>query len=148
MRIEGRDIQSTDRLEDERLAAYTDQLLSGLPSEDRPPLADAVDILARTLSWQEVPAGVRIRLRQRLAVEWERQHRRRPWGVPVWRPWRRLLWVAAGLTLVGALAVLILSPTARTELSATSVGTAGGKVLLALGVAALLLLIVFLLRRR
>ncbi|HHS97157.1 MAG TPA: hypothetical protein ENK08_04570 [Chloroflexi bacterium] len=148
MKAREKETHFTPQPEEERLAAFTDRLLSGLPSEDRPPLADVVEILARTLHRQEVPPRVRARLRQRLAMEWKRQqHRRLPRGL-VWRPWQRLLWAAVGLVFAGTLAILILSPTTRAELAATTVSTAGGKVLLVLGAAALLSLTAWLLRRR
>ncbi len=144
--MEKQEARSQERREDERLAAYTDRLLSGLPVEDRPPLADVVELLARTLRWEDVPAEVRVSLRRRLAMEWEKQRRRSVLGI-LRAPQRRLLWATAGLLLGGALTVVLLTSLAPPGLAATAVSTAGGKILVVLGVAALLLLAIGLLRR-
>ena len=149
MRVKGRDRQPKEMPEDERLAVYTDRLLAGLPHADRPPLADTVEVLARTLRRERVPAEVRVRLHQRLAAEWEAQQRRTGLSFRLlWGARRRLAWAAAGLLLLGAVTAALLSPTTRAGLVATAVGTVGGRILLALGAAALLLLAVWLLRRR
>jgi hypothetical protein len=119
-----------ERRRDEELAAFTDALLEGrLEMEEgtRPPLADTVERLARTLSPQPLPSHLRRNVRQQIATEWPQL--RRPLGQRV-RRWLgsfgqpKLRWACAvaGVLIVVAVAAALLLPAEGLEITGTTPG--------------------------
>lgn len=108
-----------ERRRDEELAAFTDALLEGkleMEESTRPPLADTVERLARTLSPQPVPSRLRRKARQQIAATWP--HLRRPLGERLRRwlgslgqPKLRWAYAVAGVLIVVAVTAALLLPT-------------------------------------
>jgi len=125
-------LDQEERRIDEELAAFTDGLLerrAGVEGGGLPALASAVGVLSRTLSPQPPPDALRRRLKQRVAVEWRRQHPSlaRQLLSAFARPVRQRAWVAAAMALVLVVAVAaLLLPGSTPEITATAVGE--GKV--------------------
>ena len=119
-----------ERLRDEELAAFTDALLEGkleMKEGVRPPLADTVERLARSLSPQPMPSRLRRRMRQQIAATWPQL--RRPLGQRLRRllgsfgqPKLRWACVAAGVLVVVAVVAALLSPTDGLEITGMAPG--------------------------
>jgi len=133
-------IGDEDRQGDQELASFTDALLTGqaVEGQARPELADVVEMLARTISPESTPEGLRQQLRERTTAEWGRQAPRPGWSLSrlLGRPARRWVWATATLVVALAVAVALLVPTGATGLSATAAGGPAATIV----VAALLLI--------
>jgi hypothetical protein len=109
------------------LAAFTDALLEGEldPTEERPPLADVVALLARTLEPEPFPERLRRRVRQSIRAAWSDPEEQPPVTQRLARLLRRQRLVricaAAALLLVALAGALLV----RTDLPGM-VGTAAG----------------------
>lgn len=129
-----------ERVKDSALAVFTDRLLAHQweDEEGRPPLADTVEILNRTLTPTPPPDRLRHRLRERVAAEWPLSHPvpRRSLFLQLARPLRRWGWAVA-LLAVAFLAALLM-PANVGHIS----GTATGDVRLILLVAGLAIFII------
>ncbi|MBN1178328.1 MAG: hypothetical protein JXD18_03900 [Anaerolineae bacterium] len=96
---------------DQALAAFTDALLEGQMDEhgERPPLASAVQVLARAMGPEAPPQALRQRVHRAVAEEWRREH---PSAIEQLVRWiihpRRRVWAAAGAMLVAVLALAAL----------------------------------------
>lgn len=111
--------------QDEELAAFTDGLLEAgyeFDREERPPLADTVELLARVLAPEDPPERLRRRVHRAIVEEWDPPSRRFRF-FEVFRIRRRPLWVAAVAALVVLAVATVLLVTPGTE---GVVGTAGG----------------------
>lgn len=99
---------------DNELAAFTDLLLAEdgrVDNEQRPPLADTVECLARVLTSEEPPDRLRRCIHRVIAEEWEPQARSfQLFGA--FRIARRPLWAAAVAVLVvlAVATVLLVTP--------------------------------------
>jgi len=119
----------------QELAAFTDALLEGRMGEGdkRPPLADIVEIMARTIGPQPLPDDLRREVKRRIATEWSRRSppvRRQPSWTLRKRHW---IWAtAAALILIAAIASLLtpLVPGGNSELVGAATGRVGGIVLI------------------
>ena len=136
---------SPDLIEEEQagaLAAYTDAVLAGdaWQEDERPPLADTVELLARTLDPQPVPDALRHRLKgtirdgwsQPRHSAWKRLLNRRPLAL-LRSPARRWALGAIGALVVLALVVALALPTDGGTVVGTVTGEAG-PILLVVGV--------------
>jgi hypothetical protein len=137
--------------EDQRLAAFTDELLEeGVVPDERPPLATTVELLAEVLRPQAPPAYLRRRLRRRIVEEFAqrqlglRQRLSRWFRVSGRR--RPLALAVAALALV-AVGVVLLTST-ETGMLAGTAGGGGLTVLLVAGALLAALVIGWLLLRR
>lgn len=131
-----------NHLVSEELAAFTDALLEGevMDETERPPLAETVELLARTLEPEEPPERLRRNILRQIRAEWGKGHRaeRRPLGQQVldalrslgWSR-RRLVWAAAAALLVAALAVTLLLPKDVGGTTGTALGGPGMTALVA-----------------
>jgi hypothetical protein len=143
-----------ERREDQRLAAFTDALLAARAepgASERPPLADAVELLARTISPQRPPETLRRRLKRCITAEWSRQHSPagQRWRRVFKRPSRRWAWTAvAALVVVTVLATALLVPAQTGGLTGAVAGETGVTVLALIAVLAGVLAIAFWLARR
>jgi hypothetical protein len=133
----------TEEEQDRALAAYTDALMNGVPwiEDERPPLADTVELLARTVGPQPVPDALQLRLKKMIQDGWAEP---RPFigarllgGRPLalFRPrTRRWAWAAVGTLVVLALVAALALPADGESLVGTVTGEAG-PVLLVMGLA-------------
>ena len=128
-----------EQLQGRQLAAFTDALLASRmgtgtaeASNGRPPLADTVELLARTSCPQPPPARLCRKVRRSVAAEWARQQpslfRRL---LPRRRPARRWAWAAVAALGLIAVTVALLLPDGVTEVAATATGEVGMAVLVA-----------------
>lgn len=111
--------------QDEELAAFTDALLGEdveVDIEQRPPLADTVELVARVLAPEAPPDQLRRRVHRIIAEEWNPEPQR-PGLFGVFRIRRRPLWAAAVAALVVLAVATVLLVTPGTE---GVVGAAGG----------------------
>lgn len=110
---------------DEELATFTDALLDEgceFDGEERPPLADTVELLAQMLAPEEPPERLRRRVHRAIVEEWDPPARRIGF-FEMFRIRRRPLWIAA----VAALAVLAMTTLLLVTPGTEGVmGTAGG----------------------
>ena len=145
-------MDSQEKRLDQELAAFTDSLLEGQPMRgpERPPLADTVEMLARTTKRQHPPASLRTRVKQHVSAEWDRQqqpihHRIRSLGL-FGRRWR---WVpiSAAVLVVLALAALIL-PDGTLPIQGTIIGSHYVVPILLAGMAAVLVGVWLVARRK
>jgi hypothetical protein len=131
----------TEGEENGALAAYTDALLAGeaWEQDERPPLADTVELLARTLGPQPVPDTLRHRLKGTIREGFtqprhparDRLLNRQP--LTLFRPpARRWAWGAIGALLVLAVVAALVLPTEGKTVVGTVTGEAG-PVLLVVG---------------
>ena len=128
-------------IEEERnevLAAYTDALLAGdaWEGEQRPPLADMVETLARTVGPEPVPNSLERQLKRTIQNEWpqERPSFRQNLG-SLFRPaTRRWVWGATGVLALLAVVSLALGVTAGGETVTGTVMGEAGVVLLAVAI--------------
>jgi hypothetical protein len=115
-----------DRQGDQELASFTDALLAGQVVEGRarPELAGVVETLARTISPQAPPEGLRQQLRSRTAAAWASQSPRPGWSFSrlLGRPAQRWVWAAAILVVALAIAAVLFTPPGVAGLSATATG--------------------------
>jgi hypothetical protein len=125
------------------LAAYTDALLAGeaWQEDERPPPADTVGLLARTLGPQPVPDTLRRRLKGMIREDWPqprypvRERPQRRGRLALFRaPARRWAWGAVGAILVLAVVAALALPTGGEGVVGTVTGDAG-PVLLVVAVA-------------
>lgn len=126
-------VDEANRLKDEELTVFTDALLEGgadVEETGRPPLADVVEALARTLSPQPPPGDLRRRLQKRIRAEWAQQRstRRRQFPRLFGRPAQRLAWMAATVLLLVAVTTVLLMPGSGEGLNATAAGEIGAAV--------------------
>lgn len=118
------------------MAAFTDALIAGeaRKGDDRPPLAEAVELLARTMAPQPAPAALRRQVKRTIAAEWPRprpslgERLRALWRPPA----RRWAWAAVATLALLALAVAFAVPADGGTISGTVSGE-GGTVLLVIG---------------
>jgi hypothetical protein len=120
-------VDEANRLKDEELTVFTDALLEGgadVEETSRPPLADVVESLARTLSPQPPPDDLQRRLQKRIRAEWARQRPARRWHFPrlFGRPAQRLAWAVAIALVLVAMATVLLIPASLEGLNATTAG--------------------------
>ncbi len=127
-----------EQLRDSELTAFTDALLAGREelSAGGIPLAETVRILARTISPQSPPEQLRRKVRQQIAVEWERQFGRpallrelslnlRQQLAGLFKPpVRRWAWATAGVLIVTVLVTALLVPGSAGKLTGTAAGGA------------------------
>jgi hypothetical protein len=144
-----------ERREDQVLVAFTDTLLEGreMDAEDRPPLADTVETLARELGPRQPPAGLRRRVRQCIVKEWgQRQKpllRRLSESLgSLGRPRHRWAWATITALIVTAAAAALILPKGPFELSGTAAGDVGIAALATLLVLASVLVVAWFARRR
>ena len=121
-----------DELQDKELAEFTDRLLDDrqVSPAVRPPLADTVEWLARTLSPAEPPAELRLRLKHAIAAEW-RQEQSPAAGRflrSLGRSRQRWVWVTAIAALFLLAAVALLLPAEVAEITGTA--TSSGRILI------------------
>lgn len=116
-------MDQTERIEDQQLALYTDMLLAGRPAEDvRPPLADAVELLARAITPQPPPEHLRRKIRQKIAAEWPQprpslgQRLVELFRSPARQRWT---WATVAAMVMVAAAAAVLAPTGSPELVGT-----------------------------
>jgi hypothetical protein len=110
---------------DEELAAFTDAVLGedvAADIEQRPPLADTVELMARVLVPEEPPDQLRRRIHRVIAKEWNPEPHRSSL-FDMFRIRRRPLWTAAVAALVVLAIATVLLVTPGTE---GIVGAAGG----------------------
>ena len=129
-------VRQMEEEQDQRLAAFTDALMAGEAPEgdERPPLAEVVDLLARTMGPQPAPAALRRQVKRTIAAEWPRprpslgERLRALWRPPA----RRWAWGAVGTLALLAVAVALWLPADGGTISGT-VGGEGGTLLLMIG---------------
>jgi hypothetical protein len=127
-----------DRRRDDELAAFTDALLDEgdrPPLADGPPLADVVELLARTLGHRPPPADLCSRIHRRVAAEWPKpqpslaERTRRLLGL-FGRPRYRWTWATAAALVVVAVAAALILPAGSGETAGTLVGEIDTTVLI------------------
>jgi len=139
---------------DQELAAFTDALLEGqeADTENKPPLAEEVEILARTLAPKPPPAGLRRKVRRCVAETWEQQRpllqRLSELLNSLGRPRQRWAWATAAALIVAAVAAVLLLPQGPLEISGTATGHAGLAAWAGILVLAGILLALWIVRRR
>lgn len=121
----------TEEEQNQRLADYTNALLDGeaWQEDEPPPLADTVELLARTLGSQRVPDTLQSRLKGMIREGWaqprypvrERSPRSRRLA-PFWAPARRWVWGAVGALLVLAVVAALAPPTGQESVVGTITG--------------------------
>ena len=114
---------------DDELAAFTDALVDDAQTKEagRPPLADAVEILARTLDHRPPPAHLRSRVRRYVTAEWSKprtslSQRLRDLAGPFGQPRYRWAWAAVAAMAVVAIAAALILPTVPEQTTGTLVG--------------------------
>ena len=127
----------TDPIEQDRtLAAFTDALMAGeaWQGDERPPLAELVELLARTMGPQPAPAALRRQVKRTIAAEWPRPHPSlREQVRALFRPPAgRWVWGSVGALALLALAVAFWLPADGGTISGTVSGE-GGTLLLMIG---------------
>jgi hypothetical protein len=147
-----------DQRQDKDLVAFTDALMDGEEADEgeRPPLADTVEALARTLGYQPPPASLRARVRRCVAAEWPRPQpslaeRMRELSGLFGRPQYRWAWATATAIAVVAIAAALILPAGIGETTGTLVGEIDTTVLvvaLALTLAAIAAAVWLFSRRR
>ena len=120
---------------DQSLAAYTDSLLAGgeWEGDERPPLADVVQILARTINHEPPPISLRNKIKRRIRAEWPQPHpsiRQRLNALmrPATRRW--VLGAAAGLALLLVTALAFSGQTEGESVAGTAIGDVGTLLLI------------------
>jgi anti-sigma-K factor RskA len=122
---------------DDDLAAFTDALLDDARTDagDRPPLAETVEVLARTLDHRPPPADLCSRIHRRVAAEWPgpqpslAEQTRGLLGL-FGRPRYRWAWAAAAALVVVAVAAALILPAGSGETAGTLVGEIDATVLI------------------
>jgi|YNPBryBLVA2012_1023415.scaffolds.fasta_scaffold00700_14 hypothetical protein len=110
-----------ERLQEEELAAFTDMLLAGRLSEaaPRPPLAETIEVLARTISPQAPPEHLKLLLRRRIIAGWGEKEEAA--GLSLFaRPRYRRAWAAVAALLIVAVAAVLLLPGGGGEMIGTA----------------------------
>jgi hypothetical protein len=141
----------TEEEQNRALAAYTDALLRGerLEQEERPALANTVELLARTLGPQPVPDTLQRRLRRTIQDRWAEPRPSLRGRLALFRSLTgRWAWAAAGILMVLALAAAFALPTDGESVVGTVTGDAGPVLLAAVVVLAVALGMVWLFGRR
>jgi hypothetical protein len=126
-----------DRRQDEELATFTDALMGEKEADvsERPPLADVVEMLTRTLGHQPPPASLRSRVRRCVAAEWPRprpslaERARELLGL-FGRPRYRWAWATVAAVVVVAVAAALILPTGIVETAGTVAGGVDATVLI------------------
>lgn len=134
-----------ERRKDNELATFTDALLedrAGCTEGERPPMAEVVELLARTMPTEPPPEDLRRRLRRRIRAAWKREHSGRLWQLPSLFGTRknRWAWATAGALILVAIAAALIVPEEATQITGTVAGEAGAIALaITLGLAVALI---------
>ena len=112
-----------ERALDEALAAFTDALLGEKTmTAERPPEADMIELLAKTITPEPPPDRLKVRVKRLIASEWPRKSRRKPGWRRFFTPRRRLALGLVAALLIVALAVAWWVPLGGGPIAGTAQG--------------------------